>query len=490
MKIAMISSECFPYAKTGGLADVVGALPQKLRQLGHEVIVIMPKYASIQAQRHGLKRFWDSLGVWMGGELEWCAVDTADNRGVTTYFIESHKYFDRPGLYHDLEYNDYRDNPQRFGFLTRAGLQLCKDLGFAADIIHTHDWQTALAGAYLKTWHWDDPVLGSAASVLTIHNIAYQGKYPASVLDYLGLPKEHFTPEKLEDHGAVNFLKAGIHFSDAVNTVSPTYADETRTPAMSYGMAPYLNQKAEDYVGILNGVDYAEWSPSDDRLIPARYDVSNLRGKATCKQELQRRLGLEQNPKIPVIGLVSRFAAQKGLELLAGCIEDILKNMCVQFAILGSGDKGLEAFYSSLSARFPGKVGCMIGYSNELAHWIEAGADFFIMPSLYEPCGLNQLYSLRYGTLPIVRATGGLNDTVEQYEEATGAGTGFKFWEPSSKAIYYTVGWAVSTWFDRPQHMAKMVQTAMSKNYSWRTSAQAYERLYERARANKARLQR
>ncbi len=488
LKILMISSECVPYAKTGGLADVVGALPQALTALGHEVIVVIPRYRSIDASRHGLSRFWDSLGVWMGNELEWCGVDTADNRGVTTYFIESDKYFGRAGLYHDAEYNDFLDNPRRFGFLTRAGLQLCIDMGFAPDIVHVHDWQSALAPAYLKLWHWNDPVLGGAASVLTIHNIAYQGKYPASVYDYLGLQLANFTPDKFEDYGAVNFLKGGIAYADALNTVSPTYADETRTPILGYGLAPYLNNRGTDYWGILNGVDYDEWNPATDRFIPIRYTLDKLRGKAVCKQELQRRLGLADEPKTPIVGVVSRLATQKGLDLLADAIEEILDAMHVQFVLLGSGDKVLESFYGALPARYPGRVGVTIGYDNALAHWIEAGSDFFIMPSIYEPCGLNQLYSLKYGTLPIVRATGGLNDTVQQYDEATGAGTGFKFWEASTAAIFYTVGWAVSTYYDRPQHMQRMIQTAMLQDYSWTKSAGEYLELYERAMENKARL--
>ena len=236
----------------------------------------------------------------MGNELEWCAVDTADNRGVQTYFIESYKYFGRKGLYHDADYNDFGDNPRRFGFLTCAALQLCRDMGFAPDIVHVHDRQSALAPAYLKLWHWNDPVLGGAASVLTIHNIAYQGKYPAAYnYDYLGLQWRNFTPNKFEDYGAVNFLKGGIVYADALNTVSPTYADETRTPALGYGMAMYLNDRGADYWGILNGVDYDEWNPATDRYIPQRYTADDLRGKAICKQELQRRFGLVDSPKIP-----------------------------------------------------------------------------------------------------------------------------------------------------------------------------------------------
>lgn len=488
LKIVMISSEVVPYAKTGGLADVVGALPQVLQRMGHEVIVVMPRYGSIDGARHGLRRFWDGMGVWMGNTQEWCAVDVADNDGVPTYFIESDKYFARAGLYHDDNYNDYDDNPRRFGFLTRAGLQLCQDLGFAPDIVHVHDWQTALAAAYLKIWHWNDPILGAAASVLTIHNIAYQGKYSAANYDYLGLQWGNFTPAKFEDYGAINFLKGGIAYADVVNTVSPTYANETRTPALGYGLAPYLNDRGDDYVGILNGVDYTQWNPAVDKLIPARYSSDNMAGKRICKAELQRRFQLDVHPNVPIVGVVSRLVAQKGLDLLAATIERIVNTMVVQFVILGSGDKGLEAYYAGLAARYPGRIGSFIGYNNQLAHQIEAGADFFIMPSLYEPCGLNQIYSLKYGTLPIVRATGGLDDTVQQYQEATGEGTGFKFWEPSPSAIYYTVGWAVSTWYDRPHHIAKMVHTAMQQDYSWEKSAAQYVALYAQALENKARL--
>ncbi|MCB0047516.1 MAG: glycogen synthase GlgA [Caldilineaceae bacterium] len=481
----MITSECVPYAKTGGLADVVGSLPQALQALGHEVIVVMPKYSSIDAEKFDLQRRFDSMGVWMGNFLEWCAVDEANNEGVATYFIEADKYFRRDGLYHDANYNDFGDNPARFGFLTRAGLQLMRDLDFAPDIVHVHDWQTALAPAYLKTWHWDDPVLGGAASVLTIHNIAYQGKYDAGVYPYLGLGWQNFHADTFEDFGAINFLKGGIAYADALNTVSPTYADETRTPALGYGLAPYLNDRGRDYSGIVNGVDYSEWNPATDSLIPANYDAFYLSGKTKCKRALQERFGLDISREIPIVGVVSRMVDQKGLDVLAAAIEGIVRDMAVQFVVLGSGDKGLEAFYGRLPLAYPGRIGSYIGYSNELAHWIEAGSDFFIMPSRYEPCGLNQIYSLKYGTLPIVRATGGLEDTVEQYDEATGDGTGFKFYDLNPGSIYSTVGWAVSTFYDRPAHMKRMIQHAMAQDYSWEKSARQYLQLYEQAMDNK-----
>lgn len=487
-RIAMLSSECAPFAKTGGLADMVGALPKALKELGHDVIIILPKYASIDYVRYGLRPYLSPLGVWMGTEQEWCGVFATYLEDVPVYFIESHKYFDRWGLYHDHDFRDYQDNPRRFGFFTRAGLQLCRDMGFAPHIVHAHDWQTALAPAYLKIWHWNDPTLGSAASVLTLHNLAYQGVYSAEHYDYLGLQWGNFTSDKFEDYGRVNFLKGGIVYADVVNTVSPTYANETRTPGGGNGLAPYLNNKGDRYVGILNGADYDAWDPQHDSYLPATYSASDLRGKAVCKRALQQRLLLEEDPKIPVIGVVSRFVDQKGLDLLVGVIEEMVHSMRVQFAILGAGLKGLEAYFGELPARYPGRIGSFIGYNDELSHWIEAGSDFFLMPSRFEPCGLNQMYSLRYGTLPIVRATGGLDDTVIQYDEATGQGTGFKFWEISSRAIYYTVGWAVSTYYDRPHHMAQMIQQAMAQDFSWERSARAYEALYQRAIQVKAAL--
>ncbi len=486
MKIAMISSECVPFAKTGGLADVVGALPKALAKLGHEVVVILPLYGSVDIEKRGIKPFMAQIGVWMGNTLEWCAVHKAQSDGgITVYFIEYNKYFQRDGLYHDAWFNDYPDNPKRFAFFSRAALQLLRDMYWMPDIIHAHDWQAAPTMAYLKVWHGNDPLLAKAAGVLTIHNIAYQGIYGAEHLDYTGLKPENFKPDIFEDHGRLNYLKGGIHFAEMVNTVSPTYATETRSGPLSCGMAPFLNNKGDRYTGILNGVDYALWSPENDKHLPARYSARDMRGKATAKKLLQETLGLTVDPKLPVIGVISRFVAQKGLDVVGQVLDHILKDMVVQFAVLGSGDKVLEQYYGGLPAHYPGRVGSYIGYSDELSHLIEAGSDFFLMPSQYEPCGLNQIYSLKYGTLPIVRATGGLADTVEQYDEKAGTGTGFKFNVLSPTAVYDTIGWAVSTWYDRPTHIAAMRQAAMAKDFSWDESAKAYVSLYERAIALK-----
>ncbi len=481
MNILMIASECVPFAKTGGLADVVGALPHYLNALGHRAIVVMPKYSLIDYARHGINPLIDSLGVWMGTQIEWVKVHMTRKYGIEVYFIEFHQYYDRWGIYHDANFLDYPDNARRFGLLNRAALEVCRALDFKPDIVHSHDWQAGLAPGYLKIWHWNDPVLSQAASILTIHNLAYQGVYPKADYEYLGLQPGNFTPDKFESNGYINFLKGGIQYADMLNTVSPTYAWETRTPSGGYGLAPYLNDRGDDYLGILNGVDYTLWNPATDALLPARYCLNDLSGKAICKRTLQERFGLHVDPKVPIIGVISRLAEQKGLDLLAKTIEKVLKDMIVQFVVLGAGDKSLEAFYGQLPLAFPGSVGSFIGYNEALAHQIEAGADFFIMPSIYEPCGLNQIYSLKYGTLPIVRATGGLDDTVVQYDETTGTGTGFKFQEASPAAIYYTIGWAVSTYYDRPQHMHNMICQAMQQNFSWEESVLQYEAMYHQA---------
>jgi starch synthase len=487
LKILNISSEMVPFIKTGGLADVAGVLPKELKKLGHEVICVIPKYSELKLAHHEVKVVFPLFGVWMGTCEEWCSVFKVEEAGIRVYLVEFHKYFSRAGLYHDRAFNDYQDNPARFALLTRAALEIAKRLGFKPDIVHSHDWQAALASAYLKTWHWNDPVLGGAASVLTIHNANYQGCYPRSWYPYLGLPDAAFQPDAFECFGGINLLKGGIFYADAVNTVSPHYAVEISAPNAPSGLAPYLSNKGEAFCGILNGVEYDAWNPETDTSIAQRYSLKDLRGKGTCKRALQKRFGLAEDPKLLMIGVVGRFTEQKGYDLVAACIDRILGQMAVQFVILGSGDPELESFFRRLQERYPGKVGSCSAYDEALSHQIEAGADLFLMPSRYEPCGLNQLYSLKYGTVPLVRATGGLDDTVEQYREDTGDGTGFKFWDCTAEALYYTIGWAVSTWYDRPSHWEKMMKRGMAKEFSWDDSARKYEALYELALKKKPR---
>ncbi len=446
--------------------------------------LVLPRYWGIDREKYDIKPELGSMGVNMGTGTVWCSVVATDLSGVTVYFIEHEGYFGRSGLYDDGKWA-YLDNAERFGFFSKACLQLCRDIGFRPDIVHSNDWQTALIPAYLKIEYFNDPFFADTASVFSIHNIGYQGTFSSDSYDFLGLGKANYTESKFENFGGINFMKGAIFYADAINTVSPTYASEILTDIGGNGLAPYLERRRDDLSGILNGVDYDQWSPDTDVLLPARYSKDDLRGKTICKSELQKEFLLEQDINIPVIGLVSRMVHQKGMHLLAEMIESIVKNMKVQFVILGSGEKHLEDLFGGLPAGYPGRIGAWIGYNNRKAHLVEAGSDFFLMPSLYEPCGLNQIYSMKYGTLPIVREIGGLKDTVKKYDERTGTGTGFSFNDASAHAVYYAVGWAVSTYYDRPEHIQNMIRQAMAEDYSWERSAEEYESVYDKALARK-----
>jgi starch synthase len=486
MKILFASSECVPFAKTGGLGDVAGALPRFIKKLGNEVIIVIPMYSFINRLKHNISVAIEKMNVQMGNELIVCSVNkTILPGGVMVYFIDYEPYFGRPNMYHDNLFNDYQDNLKRFTFLSKAALQLCHELNYSPDIVHANDWHTAILPAYLKRLYRGDPLFVNTASILTIHNIAYQGRYAGYYYSYTGLSEEDFAPDKFECQHAVNLLKGGIHFADMVNTVSKGYAEETKTPQGGHGLDSFLNKKGDNYIGITNGVDYSEWDPAKDELIPATYTFTEMKGKSVCKQVLQEQLGLKKEKEIPVIGIISRLVEQKGFFILAECIEDIVNNMDVRFAILGAGDNQLENYFGYLPKRYPDQIGAYIGYNNELAHLIEAGCDFFMMPSIFEPCGLNQIYSMKYGTLPIVRATGGLNDTVENYNQLNGEGTGFKFWEASAKAVFNTVKWALETYQFRKPHLKKLIKKAMIQNFSWEVSATEYIKLYKKALENK-----
>ena len=485
LNVLFVASECAPYAKTGGLGDVVAGLPKELTRLGNDVRIVIPLYTSVDRSRYDLT-FLCSSCVHMGkGEEHWVGIYTTKLDGeVPVYLVDYSRYFDRPGIYDGVG-GEYGDNAFRFALLCRAAMQLCKDLDFIPDVMHLHDWPTSLAAMFLKTWDRILSPLSTTASVLTIHNIGYQGIYHASAFPYFGVGWEYFSSDVLEDHGRLNLLKSGIHFADAITTVSPTHAQEILSPMGGQGLAPYLNRRHGDIFGILNGVDYEHWNPQTDRLIPANYRPEDLVGKAICKAELQKRLGLQVRSDLPLFGVVSRFVIQKGFGLLMPALARALNTMAIQFVVLGSGDGAIESFFRGLPSAYPGRAGSYIGFDNELSHLIEAGSDFFLMPSLYEPCGLNQSYSMKYGTLPIVRATGGLDDTVRNYEEMSGAGTGFKFWDISPGALYDTIGWAVSTWYDRPHHIAHLRQQAMAQEFSWSDSALEYLHVYRRAIRNR-----
>lgn len=481
LKVLFVGSECTPYAKIGGLGDVVAALPKALRKLGHDARIVLPLYASIKRAKYGIK-FERSACIHMGNkEEQWVGVFKAKLDGqVPVWFVDCQRFYSRPGIY-DEPWGEYGDNAFRFALLCRAATQICKDTGFIPDAMHGHDWPTALVPVFLKTWDRILSPLSGTASVLTIHNVGYKGVYHISAFPYIGVGWEHYNPDCFEDHGKINLLKAGIAFADAITAVSPTYAKEILDPTGGMGMAPFLNNRKADLFGILNGADYDHWDPARDPLIPARFSAKDLTGKAACKAALQRRLYLQERKDLPVFGIVSRFAHQKGFNLLMEALPKALSTMAFQLAVLGQGDSGVEDFFRWLTRSHPGRVGDLIGFSNELGHWIEAGSDFFLMPSLYEPCGLNQLYSMKYGTLPIVRAIGGLEDTVQNYNEWTGEGTGFKFLAPTGQALYDTIGWAVSTWFDRPKHYRQLQQSAMAQDFSWEKSARQYLDVYAHA---------
>ncbi len=481
LKVLFVASECAPYAKVGGLADVVGSLPKALTDMGHDVRIVIPLYASIDRHRHKIKSAGAAC-IHMGNrEEQWIGIHQAKLEGrVPVWFVDCQRFFGRPGIY-DEPWGEYGDNAFRYGLLCKAAMQICKDSGFIPDVMHVHDWPTAVLPALLKTWDRILSPLSNTASVLTIHNVGYQGCYHVSAFPYLGVGWEHWHADAFESHGKINLLKAGIAFADAITAVSPTYAAEILTPGGGMGMAPYLNNRKADFFGILNGADYDHWNPETDPLIPARFSAKDLAGKMACKAALQRRLFLAERKEWPVFGIVSRFVHQKGFNLLQEALPRALSKMWIQVVALGTGDSGVEDFFRWLTSAYPGRAGNWIGFHNELGHWIEAGSDFFLMPSLYEPCGLNQIYSMKYGTLPIVRAIGGLEDTVRNYNQATGEGTGFKFWAPTGGALHDTIGWAVSTWYDRPQHMAKLRQSAMAENFSWEKSARKYLDVYAHA---------
>ena len=482
-RVLLISAECTPLAQSGGLGDAVAGLAKALRHRGNDARIVMPLYGFIDRAKYGIT-YSRSCCVHFGeGEEIWVGIHEAMLDGeVPMWFVDYERYFGARGLYGEP------DDAYRFGVLSKAALQICKDTGFIPHVAHVHDWMTSMAAVFLKTWDRDFSPLSRTASVLTIHNIGYQGKFDPSVLRFYGLGGEYMRPDRLEDFGGVNLLKAGVQYADAVTTVSPSYAREIREPLGGMGLAPYLNNRSEHVFGILNGVDTTLWNPKTDKYLPARYSLGDMAGKAACKRALQERFGLEVNPKLPIFGMVSRFAPQKGFDLLRGALPEALRNMHAQVVALGSGDPVTEDFFRWLSIAYRGRANAHIGFVPELAHLIEAGCDFFLMPSYYEPCGLNQMYSSHYGTLPVVRATGGLDDTVKNYDESSGRGTGFKFWEISSRALYFTMGWAVSTWYDRPQHYRAMQEQGMAKDFSWEASAREYEKVYDHAIAHRAAL--
>lgn len=460
----MVTSEATPFVKTGGLADVLGALPPALVSLGEEVCVVMPRYGSTSLQ--GEKRVIHELPLAVGPHAFTVAIDEVQREGVRYLFVHYPPLYGRSGVYNEWGV-DYPDNHIRFAALSQAALEIARSL-FTPDVFHAHDWPAGLLAPYLRETRAGDPSLQSARCVMTIHNLGYQGLFPASHLADIGLTPL-FHPEGLEFWGQINYLKAGIVWSDAVTTVSPTYAHEIQTPEYGFGLDGVLRARAAEITGILNGVDYAEWNPEHDPNVRHHFSGINLSGKRFAKQALLKELGLPLNPKRPLIGIVSRFADQKGFDLVAEAADRLVAED-LAMVVLGSGDPRFENIFRTLAHSHPDKIHVRIGYDNGLAHRIEAGADMFLMPSRYEPCGLSQLYSLRYGTVPIVRATGGLEDTVDET-------TGFKFHDYSAVALIEAVRRALAAWKDRKSWLIRM-RRGMAQDFSWEASAAAYQRLY------------
>ncbi|OGR83602.1 MAG: hypothetical protein A2902_00405 [Elusimicrobia bacterium RIFCSPLOWO2_01_FULL_64_13] len=510
MKLLFAASECVPFVKTGGLADVAGSLPdrilahlggapkkkktgrakeRKARPEAPQVLTVLPKYSSTRLTRLSLELLPGRMLIPVGAELEEALVwrlagkKPAGTRGShTVYFIDNEKYFDREGLYGTAQ-GDYPDNDERFIFYSRAALELCKFVDFTPDLIHCHDWQTGFIPAYLKTLYRTDAFFNRTASLFTIHNVAYQGLFPRERFPLTGLDWADFTPDKLEYFNQVCFMKAGLVYADKLSTVSPSYAREIQSgPEFGRGMEGLLKDRSKDLSGILNGLDRAEWDPAHDPRILAGYslkskDVFSARQK--CKKDLQAAVRLPEDPSVPLIGMVSRLDPQKGFDRVVKVLPQVLnEGNGTQCVILGSGQKDIEDSLRALAVRCPGQVRVETGFQNDLAHKIYAGSDFFFMPSQFEPCGLGQMIAMRYGSVPIVTPTGGLLDTITPWDPKAGTGTGFVALEMTDAAVKTALKAALKTARD-PAAMRKLVRNCMSRDFSWDSPAEKYIRLYE-----------
>jgi starch synthase len=463
----MVSSECAPWAKTGGLADVVGALPAALHTAGDEAAVVIPRYGTIDLK--GSRRVWDNAPIYFDADRYDIVIYQAPEE-FPLYLIDCPPLFDRGGIYGEAGL-DYPDNHIRFAVLARAALSVARFL-FRTDVFHCHDWQAGLVPVYLKSAFSTDPTYLGNRTLFTIHNLGYQGLFPRAALADVSVPDSTYLPGGLEFFGQASYLKAGIAFADGLNTVSPTYAREIQTPEYGFGMDGILRDRADVLTGILNGVDYREWDPQTDPLIPANYSASDLTGKRICKERLLAEFGLPAHAMdAPLIGIVSRFTRQKGADLIADTAGDLVAEG-MHVTALGNGEPEYEELFARMAADYPDRIAVRIGFDNGLAHRVEAGADMFLMPSQYEPCGLNQMYSLKYGTVPVVRATGGLNDTI-------GDATGFKFLEYSGDALLGAVRAAGRAFNDRDGWDA-MIRRGMEQDFSWSRSAAAYSVLYRK----------
>jgi starch synthase len=477
LHVAFVASEAAPFMKTGGLADVAAALPKALGRLGHRVTVFLPRYGPIP---YPAGAFAGSVHVPVDQTPRSAGFyrrSLAPN--VEIVFVEHPPFFDRPFPYGEGN-RDYADNRLRFAFLARASLEYFRSRGERPDVFHAHDWQAGLVPVFLKAFYWDDPTLHRTPTVFTIHNLAYQGNFAADTGTILGLPWNIAAGDALEFHGGLSYMKGGVLFAEKVNAVSPTYAREIQTPEMGYGFDGILRSRGGDVTGIVNGVDYDEWDPSIDPYIARKYGPEDVaQGKAACKADLLETFGLASDPELPLVGIVSRLVALKGHDIVTDAWYDLLQRP-LRMVVVGTGEPRIQDGFRALAERDPARFGVRFVYDEALAHKVEAGADMFLMPSRFEPCGLTQMYSLRYGTVPIVRATGGLVDTVEPYDAATGAGTGFRFDHADGTGMMWAIDQALALHADADA-WGRLVRAGMSRDFSWQRSAEEYVALYRRA---------
>lgn len=482
MRITFAASEGVPYSKTGGLADVIGALPKAVAAQGHDVTVFLPRYKQTRLKQERVAI--TNLTIPMQDYLLFCQiVDGGKHDRVQFYFVDHPEFTLRDGLYGDSR-GDYVDNAERFAMFCRAVIESSKRFG-VPDVFHVHDWQTSLISVLLSSLYARDTDFARTGTVLTIHNIGYQGLFPNSVVPKLLLPWSLFTMNALEFYDKVNFLKGGIVFSDYVTTVSRTYASEIQTYEYAFGLADTVRKKRDRLIGIVNGVDYGEWNPATDRYIPATFSADDLSGKAKCKLALLEEYGISKDKADwPIVGIISRFAAQKGFDLMEAALPQLLAEDMV-LVVLGTGEEHYEAMFRNLRRRFPDRLFVKIAYDNRVAHLVEAGSDIFLMPSHYEPCGLTQIYSMRYGTVPVVRATGGLEDTVEQWDAKNQTGTGFKFAAYQSRDLRAAMREALAA-FEEKESWKRLMLNGMTQNFSWTAPAREYIEVYEMAAAVRA----
>jgi starch synthase len=487
MRILMVTPEANPFCSTGGLAEVNFALACTLTKLGHEVKVVLPLYRQVRESGRPLT----STGLTLSIPLSWknlpAEIYTSEiDHHLRFYFIAQDALFNRDGLY-GTSYGDFEDNAERFIFFSRAVVEMMEALELDCDICHCHEWQTGLVPVYLRTLYRDRPRIQRRATVYTVHNVGYQGLFSSYDLPLTGLGWELLSPKALEFYGKLNFMKGGVVFADIINTVSSKYREEILTPEFGFGLEGLFQERAHELYGILEGVDYSRWDPSHDAFLAASYDRDHLEGKQRCKAALIRRFGLKLPSKKPLLGMTTRFFERKGIDLVENILDDLMR-LDLGFVIQGTGEERHHYLLQEIASRYPEKLGLVIGYSDELAHQIIAGADIFLMPSRYEPCGLDQLYCLRYGTIPVVRATGGLDETVQEYDPQTGAGTGFKFSGYTPAELMGAMRRALGLYQDRPAWEALMRQN-MGLDYSWiNTAGPKYEELYRLAVENRQRL--